>query len=761
MLDIKLIQVGTKLTDSSNVDWRVFSMDQVSYSLIKLGTKGRFIITYAFDNFVKMLINNEFSISFDQEVYMVDETKLPEKVKAVYEKKKAFVLDIKQAFGPYYKQFLGKYCSLPEYRRICLDHGYDSTKASRILNKWFQSGFQNSALVEERYYKDVERKAYQYSTKTGRKGDTSKGMVLGNKDYEYIDDIISTFLKNPEMSKSQAYTLLLQKYYTVINENHEIQLCPIDERPTMDQFVYYVKTRVSSKDLKTKKTSKSEYYNNERVLNSTTIFGTTRPGDILEADALEVDLEIVSHLDRTLGVGKPILYMLIDVYSRCIVAAYVSFNNNANIALSGLISNLFEDKITACRRHGLIFNNPELWPSQFIPKTIRTDGGSDFESIWFEEVCRRLNIELQHEPPAMGSMKGNIERSFRSFHDTMRSSLYRSGMIRTAYSSNHKREACLTIYDVYALVVNFILYHNTTERMKQSLTRDMVINGVRPSPISLWNYGVSKNGEPEYILPTQRQQIYFNIMQSGKATISRTEQIKWNGLHYMPNKELDFTLISRLEDAKSNAGKINRTTGDIKNSMEIRFDPCCIDYIFYEHNGRIIPLELSPTLNGAYKDLQGMTLEEYEHYKKEVKEVRKGTQEQRLLNSVISLDNVLAVKNNAMSETYADTDRIKENRKAARNDLNRKEKAVSRMGYSDAEVPSLVSPSVEKTEEKKEETVNPMIEPVVIESNATAEVVEEKSIPETQPVNTDLQSDDELDYASEIIRLLNNKENYK
>ena len=41
---------------------------------------------------------------------------------------------------------------------------------------------------------------------------------------------------------------------------------------------------------------------------------------MLEMDALEMDVEIVSETNPDKVIGRPILYALIDVYSRAIVA---------------------------------------------------------------------------------------------------------------------------------------------------------------------------------------------------------------------------------------------------------------------------------------------------------------------------------------------------------------------------------------------------------------------------------------------------------
>lgn len=60
------------------------------------------------------------------------------------------------------------------------------------------------------------------------------------------------------------------------------------------------------------------------------------PGDMVEIDAVEVDLSIVSELDRSKVVGRPIMYVMVDIFTRMILAISVSFDNNSMIALTNL-----------------------------------------------------------------------------------------------------------------------------------------------------------------------------------------------------------------------------------------------------------------------------------------------------------------------------------------------------------------------------------------------------------------------------------------
>ena len=53
------------------------------------------------------------------------------------------------------------------------------------------------------------------------------------------------------------------------------------------------------------------------------------PGDLWEVDECEIDLSLVSVENPSVTVGRPIVYVMIDVYTRMIVAYSVAFDNNS------------------------------------------------------------------------------------------------------------------------------------------------------------------------------------------------------------------------------------------------------------------------------------------------------------------------------------------------------------------------------------------------------------------------------------------------
>ncbi len=405
---------------------------------------------------------------------------------------------------------------------------------------------------------------------------------------------------------------------------------------------------------------------------------------------------LVSSLNPSRIVGRAVVYMLADVFSHCIVGASIGFENNSVMGLTNLFINFFVDKKKMFEDANVTID-PDLFPSNFLPSQIRCDRGSDFKSDQFEEVCRQLGITRQLCTGATGSMKGVIEQSFRSFHNLYKTEFEHKGYIQKRYDSKHKIEAVCTIEDVKKIVILFIAYHNAKYNKKFVLTKDMLKNGVKKTPIDIWRYGVEKYGAPAPVNEKNLPQLLMNLIPEYTATICR-EGVVYRKLYYVPFG--DNELQSKLELAKVNARKRDKN-GNLINRMNVKVDPRSVNSLFYIKDGRVMQLMLNNQKSGTYRDMTWAEYEEY--YDKESEMDAEGTVFNHSLNEqkVKALKEISdGVKKVVKSPSSKD---IKSIRKAETQEINSRS-AVSNF------IPSPVS-SVE--EDRGEEIeVKPVSEPV-------------------------------------------------
>lgn len=117
-----------------------------------------------------------------------------------------------------------------------------------------------------------------------------------------------------------------------------------------------------------------------------------RPFEIGHIDHTELDIELVD--SRTgASLGRPWLTLLIDAFTRLILAFFLSFDPPSYRSCMGVIR-------SAIQRHGR------------IPKTIVVDKGSDFEGLYFEALVARLGSHKKSRPTAKGRFGSVVERYF-------------------------------------------------------------------------------------------------------------------------------------------------------------------------------------------------------------------------------------------------------------------------------------------------------------------------------------------------------------
>ena len=99
----------------------------------------------------------------------------------------------------------------------------------------------------------------------------------------------------------------------IVDGQPTINLLPITERPTFNQFYNYVRNNLTNQEKDLIKTSAREQRNDKRLITSDSLFGVQGPGDMVEIDACEADVSLVSMLDNNQTVGRPIVYFMVDV----------------------------------------------------------------------------------------------------------------------------------------------------------------------------------------------------------------------------------------------------------------------------------------------------------------------------------------------------------------------------------------------------------------------------------------------------------------
>ena len=574
-----MISQGMYLQDkTTGENFRIIHVTENQSVVINLDQSNRLDLR-AFDNQVirKNASNNIWEITKDDNpTVIVDENMLSDNKKLTYQRKKTIIEIINDTYAPSYLGLLGKQHK-KIIEQIIKTTGIRRANLWRLIIRYLQSGCKESSLL--RQYVTPVAKDTTTSAKRGRTSEIPgrNGKILTDDDRANMEKYTKKYLANRLITQLQCYDDMVIDCYTMSKfDGNTLQYIefPADQRPSFRQFCYYIRQHTGKEERNSAKFGKRNYRNKKRVLKGTAMAGVFGPCDIVEMDACELDIAVVSATDRKKTVGSPVVYFMVDVYSRLIIAASISFDNNSVIALTNCLASLIEDKQKILQEMELSvvptrssLSLADVMPSHIKPRTVRLDHGSDFISKEKQRIAQELNIEIQYVPPGTGSLKGIVERRFRAFQSHFTELTAHAGT--KDYSegaSKHNTEAKLTINDVKKLMYSFILSYNSTQHEGYDLTPDMVANKVGRIPAEIWRYGVEHISNPPYI--TNDTQFLYSLMTPAKARITRAG-IVYKKLRYIPQYS-DIATYDDIVAAKYGS-----------KPMEIRIDLRNVGSIYY------------------------------------------------------------------------------------------------------------------------------------------------------------------------------------
>ncbi|MFQ6949122.1 MAG: DDE-type integrase/transposase/recombinase [Blautia hansenii] len=481
--------------------------------------------------------------------------------------------------------------------------------ARRMFRTYLQSG-RNVSRLGSRYYNcggKNKNKQYKNGKRPGRQG-ISK-VAKTQETVEHFETMMKRYVKmKTKITYSQLYEDMVEMFYTEKQVVHGTTLqiaYPAVARPTQRQLYYYIKKKLNEVKKYELRNGYRQAQNNIRPLHSDTIANLPQKtiGARYEIDEMETDFFLVSRLDRTKVIGRAILYLAVDVFSKMAVGYSIGVDNNAWTGVEMLLLNMVENKVEACKRVGISIQE-EDWPVHAVlPKEIQVDNGSEYLSKDFENFAASFGMSLSFTPPAMGSMKPNVEQKFRQFNLMVKGRL--PGVIeKDSYGRPHIRNARLNIEEFEKVVVQFILAYNRTPMDEYPDNKELFEAGISLSPIEIWNYYLYQTNGLQRI--ENMEQYKFSLLSEANATITR-EGIKFKKMFYTCSN------LEWLEQKMSSAALKG------KSRLKIRYDKRNMDFIYFLSDDGILKkawLNKKKTCNEKYFQRSFFEVEEINSIKK-------------------------------------------------------------------------------------------------------------------------------------------------
>lgn len=474
-------------------------------------------------------------------------------------------------------------------------------KVRRVISRFLQRGMKKNSLLPD--YDNSGGKGKRKAS-NGKKRGRSRAPEKDGKIIEgiNIDDtslnIISMsiklfYLKKDKKSVAESYRFMLKKFYSdkkIIDNEQKSFVWDKSRIPTYRQFLYWYNILEDKKTSIIMRNSQKDFDLHKRDLLSNSTIDTWGPGSRYQIDATVADVYLVSALDRRRVIGRPVVYGVIDVFSRLFCGIYVGLEGPSWLGAMMALDNVIEDKVDFCSQYGINIKS-EKWPNSYLPEKILADRG-EFEGYNVENLINNLNIKIENTAPYRGDLKGIVERNFRTINERIKHMT--PGAIAKQFRErgdrDYRLDAVLNIEEFTAIIIHEVINHNNSLIASYPMSKEMILEEVIPVPNDIWNWGMgNRRCAFKYI---EKDIVRLNLMYKKKTTITR-EGIKFN---------------SKMFYGCDIAIKEEWYLKKVNKKLDIVYDPRNMDFIY-------IPLEkgsdfIKCTLLDKSCKYKGLSLEE-------------------------------------------------------------------------------------------------------------------------------------------------------
>ncbi|KQO27195.1 DDE-type integrase/transposase/recombinase [Acidovorax sp. Leaf78] len=238
------------------------------------------------------------------------------------------------------------------------------------------------------------------------------------------------------------------------------------------------------------KTSNGHFERALRGLSGYSWEGSEGPGLMYAIDSTIGDVYLRSSIDPNWIIGRPIVYVIVDVFSTAVVGFYVCLTgpswDTAQVAIFNTVasSNLLSDLWGYDMRQS-------LFPAPTLPARLLCDRG-EYLSKLAKAAGMKLLTTLSYTAPFRPDLKGIVEVMNRIMKNVQYHFI--PGAMdarRKEYDLRRSNPAAATMsvrQYMQFLHECFYIYNLTADRSKR-LDAHMIAQGVFPSPAGLWRWG--------------------------------------------------------------------------------------------------------------------------------------------------------------------------------------------------------------------------------------------------------------------------------
>lgn len=420
------------------------------------------------------------------------------------------------------------------------------------LRLWWQLGQLPNALVpayERCGAPGTERAAGVAKRGRPRFGSGVEVPVGVNADMEIVEKLKDgvSFVKKG-LSWRQAYeqTLLLHFSQQVIEDGlRRNRHLPLDELPSYEQFKYWAGKTLRRGDVQRAIMGDAGFARKHKPRTGTARNLPSGPGAIYQIDATIANIYLRSRLDAARLIGRPVLYLVIDQYSRMIVGFTVALSGPSWEVGKLALENAYSDKVLFCQGLGIKIDEQQ-WPSRHLCSRLTGDRGWDQLGKNAGEAAAALGYIVANCPPYQPNLKGLVEDSFELFDHNDIKFAPGASQSRERGDPKHKLDGVYTFETFTEFMARCILRYNATFAVHNPPENYPMTDGRAPTPDVLWKFGCQACAAPQIADPDRVRKALLHV-----GVARETDQgLRFRGLHYIPADPKKFDWFVRVKGRK-------------------------------------------------------------------------------------------------------------------------------------------------------------------------------------------------------------------
>ena len=318
------------------------------------------------------------------------------------------------------------------------------------------------------------------------------------------------------------------KGYKKVDGEYVPILPPADKLPTYQQFRYWYKRTCEPKKAVIARAGIENYNKIYRPPTGDATHGVFGPTHEYQIDATVGDIYLLSSFFPDRIIGRPIIYLVVDVASRMIVGLHVGLEGPSWEGAMAALYNAMTDKVTFCQEYGITIAEAD-WPCHFIPESVTGD--------WSEMASFDSNnlvpLGMRVDNPGVGrpDWKPFVERDFRTVDERGVKWLPGSmNKFKKRRAKGYELDATLNLHDFTRTLIYTVRDHNNGNFL-ETYQRDVqqIRDRVDPFPIDLWNHGIERKVGRPIIKPAEL--IRRTLLYRDRASVT-DRGIFFHGIRY-------------------------------------------------------------------------------------------------------------------------------------------------------------------------------------------------------------------------------------